>query len=91
MSITQDIHFSVPVVRLQGFKRVLRESNTAAKELGIKTIRPHRQGEALNGYQHFILRCKDRTEILYQELHGFLEDIHNGRKFKRVADGKSYW
>jgi hypothetical protein len=87
---TRDVRFSIPLTRVKGFRSVLAETNDAAKAEGFKVIRPHRAGSS-NEQQHYLLRVKNRREILISELFGYIQDAMNGRRFKRTAGSREYW
>lgn len=91
MTAGNDIHFSIPVERMSGFKAVIRESNEAARAQGIKVLRPIRYGKPTNGIQPMLLRCADRREVLVCELMGFIQDAEDGRKFQRTRESEKHW
>jgi hypothetical protein len=88
--LSQDLHFSIPLVRVPGFRTVLAETNTTAQQEGFKVIRPHRAGQS-NDFQHYILRLKDRRRVLLSELLGYIEDAHIGRHFQRTRHSEQVW
>lgn len=88
--LAQDLHFSIPVGRVKGFRLALSETNAAARVEGFKILRPHRAGSS-NSMQHFILHCKDRRTTLVSELFGYIEDARNGRPFCRTSGSEKHW
>lgn len=91
MAAGNDIHFSVPVERMDGFKAVIRESNAFAKEHDMKGVQPRRNGPVVDGLQPMIIRCMNRCDVLYCEVHGFIQDIANARPFQRTRKSAKYW